>query len=393
MDDAIKYHYPVEELDRMISEISKGATPMLTNDMKMEIALRKKELMAMTEGLTDEEETEFDSIVEEHDALMKKIDEEKRKATKREAAFRPLPPEVQRQLEIDMQTSFVWDDANSSYNKSDSELYEDAVQKDLYQRLSRVRNVYYDAISYRQAILTIREAITFSLKNDYPWMTYEEALQEFNAGKIRYLGNIPKLFMGFGTHQVTDPKILAGIVEGRIQVVDKNDDDQELRRRKKTKHKGPGVKAPYTVIGDQEYDYYKKLHNDGYDTPVSIVLKARSTVFDRLSMPFVSDTAPRERRQPVTFDWLREGAGEEYYRLKHGIPRQSVQSLMQSINEENDGELNQAMMTNMSDFLHELSRPIGQPETYRQMQFAQQQNDRAAEIEKNILDSIRRSNM
>ena len=393
MDDAqIKYHYPVDELDKMILEISKGATPMLTNDMRAEIELRKKELAALTEGLTDDEEEEFDAIVQEHDKLMKKIDEEKRKATKKEATFRQLPEALRRQLEEDMSVAYVWDDPLSSYNKSDEELYADAAQKDLYQRLSRIRNVYYDPISYRQAILTIREAIEWSLRNDYPWMKYEEALADFNSGHIRYLGNIPKLFMGFGTHQVTDPKILAGIVEGKITIIDKNEDDAQLRKKKKKKHKGPGVHADYDIIGDAEYQRMSKLHSDGYDTPISIVLKARSTIFDRLSMPFNPDVQPREVKQPQTFDWLHEGAGEEYYKLKHGIPPQSVQGFMQAINEENGGQLNQAMLSNMSAFLRELGRPAGYQQSYEPM-VDQRRLDQAAEIEKGILDSIRRSNM
>ena len=387
----IKYQYPVAELDRIIAEMEKGARPMLTDLMKQEVELRKRELIAMTEGLDDDEEEGFDEIKSQHDKILEKIEEESRKATKATTQFRPLTKEQEEELEEDISGSYVRDQADSSYNQDDSELYQDQADKELAHRVSRIRNIYYEPASYRQAILTIRDAVITSLQRDYPWMSYQDAVDEFNDGHIKYLGHIPKLFLGFGTKQVTDPKILAGIVDGSITVIDKQKDDDNLRNKRKKKHTGPGVKVDYSIITREERDQALIQYNSGMETPLSVVFKARSTIFNRLSMPFAPQRQQQIQPQIQSFDWLREGAGEEYYRLMNNIPEPSVASIMQSINADNDGQLNQAVMNNMSEFLAAMScsDPSGQYQIPQQDAAVEAE---AASIEATILDNLRRQN-
>jgi hypothetical protein len=248
-------------------------------------------------------------------------------------------------------------------------------------------------LSYRAAILTIKEAIEYSLKHDYPWIkTIEETVQQFNEGKIKYLGNIPKLYLGFGTDQVTDPQILAGIVSGEITVVDKDEEDKELKRKRKERREYKPVQMKYDVVRSNEYQHYVRLHNQGYDTPISVILKSKSQLFDRLSMPFsFSITSQEKKNEPEVFDWLQPNAGEIFYCQQNNIPRNTTSKIISMINSENNNELNQNISSSMHDFIHAWSHPQTQLQTVEDVKPIQQ-SEQAMALEQNLLNSLRMNN-
>lgn len=393
MDDEIRFIHSLKDIDKWIMDEDQGVSMMLTKIQRQEMDLRRKQLIAERDGTDEYEDDEFLDILEEHAKLTEKMEQRNAATHKHDIAFRPLRPNQQKQLEEDMQTSIVRNDADSEYNKTDEELFGDKERRDILQRLSRIRNIYYDPLSYRAAILTIKEAIEYSLKHDYPWIkTIEETVQQFNEGKIKYLGNIPKLYLGFGTDQVTDPQILAGIVSGEITVVDKDEEDKELKRKRKERREYKPVQMKYDVVRSNEYQHYVRLHNQGYDTPISVILKSKSQLFDRLSMPFsFSITSQEKKNEPEVFDWLQPNAGEIFYCQQNNIPRNTTSKIISMINSENNNELNQNISSSMHDFIHAWSHPQTQLQTVEDVKPIQQ-SEQAMALEQNLLNSLRMNN-
>ena len=91
-----------------------------------------------------------------------------------------------KKIEYDMSAVYVREDPNSVYNKDTIDVNMSEERREIMQKLSKLRNCYYNQKDYREAIDVIRQAIELSLKNDYPWMTYEEAVKAFNRGEIEY---------------------------------------------------------------------------------------------------------------------------------------------------------------------------------------------------------------
>lgn len=393
MDDEIRFIHSLKDIDKWIMDEDQGVSMMLTKIQRQEMDLRRKQLIAERNGTDEYEDDEFLDILEEHAKLTEKMEQRNAATHKHDIAFRPLRPNQQKQLEEDMQVSIVRNDADSEYNKTDEELFGDKERRDILQRLSRIRNIYYDPLSYRAAILTIKEAIEYSLKHDYPWIkTIEETVQQFNEGKIKYLGNIPKLYLGFGTDQVTDPQILAGIVSGEITVVDKDEEDKELKRKRKERREYKPVQMKYDVVRSNEYQHYVRLHNQGYDTPISVILKSKSQLFDRLSMPFsFSITSQEKKNEPEVFDWLQPNAGEIFYCQQNNIPRNTTSKIISMINSENNNELNQNISSSMHDFIHAWSHPQTQLQTVEDVKPIQQ-SEQAMALEQNLLNSLRMNN-
>ena len=392
----IRFIHSVSDIDSWILLEDKGMSMMLDKVQKMEMSIRRKQLAAEEYGQDEFEDDEFVDMVEEHAKFTEELEQKNAATHKTDVAFRPLRPNVRKQLEEDMKYSIVLNDASSDYNKTDEELFGDKEKQEIMQKLGRIRNIYYDPISYRAAILTIREAIEYSLKHDYPWLgSYLEAVRQFNEGKIKYLGHIPKLYLGFGTNQVTDPQILAGIVSGEVTIVDREDEEKKLRNNRNRVPYEP-VQMDYTVIRSKEYQEYAKLHNMGIDTPISVVLKSKSQLFDRLSMPFSfvqQQTEKPVKEEDLVFDWSQPNAGEIFYCQEHGINHNTLSNLISMINKENNGELNRNLQTGLQEFLHALAHPTQQSvEQYVNQVQLPQPSDQALALEQSILSAIRQNN-
>lgn len=388
MEENNKYIYPVEELDKIIEQMDKGITPMMSDQMAFEVKLRYKELQ--NELFDEDDEYEDADLIKQKKIMQKHMEKKKREATKNDVIIIKLTDEQKKQLREDMETSIVRPNPNSPYNLSDDVIFSSEERKKIQQKLSRIKNCYYNQYDYVNAINIIKEAIEYSLANDYPWLSKEEAVQQFNEGKIKFsYCNIPKLYVNFQT-QITDPEILKGVVTGEIELRDKSEQPE-----KKPKKDYKPVSCDYNLISDVDFDEMVKYHTRGYDTPVSHIIRSRSTIYNRYSLPTSNRFGVKTNDQePILFDWSRDGAGKEYFNLIHG-KTYTTNDLMRDINADNDGLLNHVVTTNANEFLNSMKNVRAQDDGYTRPDFISsslQVNEQALQVEQNILNAIRANN-
>ena len=386
-----KYVYPVEELDKIIDQMSKGITPMMSDQMQLEVKLRYKELQnELFDG--DDEDIDTEDIKRHNEMMKQHLEEQRRKATKNDVVIIKLSEEQQKQIREDMEVSIVRPNPNSMYNLSDDELYSSEERKVIQQKLSRIKNCYYNQIDYVNAIKILKEAIEYSLANDYPWLSKEEAIKQFNEGKIKFTYcNIPKLYINYQT-QITDKDVLKGIVTGEIELVDRD----ERPQKKKVNKDSEEVAYDYNIIGTTDYENMLKMHVKGYDTPISTIIKAKSTIYNRYSLPTnnrFSLNGNNKNDEPMLFDWTQEDAGRKYFNLKHG-KQYTVNDMIRDVNQDNDKELNNVLNINASEFMRSLKTVNNQQTGYSPaiISTSLQPNPEAVQIEQNILNAIRMNN-
>ena len=397
MDESImdvKFTYPIEDIDRIIQQLEQGIKPFgMTERMKLEVELRKRQLAYLVSDYIDETEEEDDiSLAELHDRMTKEMEQARRKATTQKATFRKLSEAQRKQLEEEMESSVVRCDVTSEYHKSDEALYSDKEHRELMRKLGAVRQQYHDPISWANAMKLVIEGIQYSLKHDYP-MGYEWAVKEFNQGRIKYLfGPIPKLFIGLGTKQITDKAVLKGILNGDVKVLSRDEEKEKFKREKRKR--GNPINVDYGIVSRKEHEEAVRLHNMGYDTPLSAMLKSKSGLFDRLSMPFtIGKTQEPEDDALLQFDWTRDGAGREYYEKKNHIQIDHVAQFIQAVQEANDGKLTQSLGQETRSFLQAINHPEVAANPFQDVYQPLQPSERALEIEKSIMDRIRQSNV
>ena len=386
-----KYVYPVEELDKIIDQMSKGITPMMSDQMQLEVKLRYKELQnELFDG--DDEDIDTEDIKRHNEMMKQHLEEQRRKATKNDVVIIKLSEEQQKQIREDMEVSIVRPNPNSMYNLSDDELYSSEERKVIQQKLSRIKNCYYNQIDYVNAIKILKEAIEYSLANDYPWLSKEEAIKQFNEGKIKFTYcNIPKLYINYQT-QITDKDVLKGIVTGEIELVDRDEKPQ----KKKVNKDSEEVAYDYNIIGSTDYENMLKMHVKGYDTPISTIIKAKSTIYNRYSLPTnnrFSLNGNNKNDEPMLFDWTQEDAGRKYFNLKHG-KQYTVNDMIRDVNQDNDKALNNVLNINASEFMRSLKTVNNQQTGYSPaiISTSLQPNPEAVQIEQNILNAIRMNN-
>ena len=143
MNEEQKYVTPIEELDKIIEQIDMGIEPMMTDQMSLEVKLRYKELQ---NELFDEDDSN-DVDVQRHREMMKEhIAKKKREATKQDVLIISLSDEQKRKLRADMETSIVRSNPNIQYNIPDEKLYSSEELRIVRQKLSRIKNCYYNQI-------------------------------------------------------------------------------------------------------------------------------------------------------------------------------------------------------------------------------------------------------
>lgn len=387
----IKYSIPLDDLDKLVKmKYNEGKSLMIPDALMREVDLRYQEWLHKDDDEDDEdydENDEFHRMLKKHEEAMELIEEQRHSSHSRNIMILELSAEEKQRLEDDMSGVFVRQDPNSTYNLSDEDISDDAERREIYRRLQTVSKVYYTQEDYQNAIEIIREAIEYSLRHDYPWMSFDEALARYKAGKIRYTyAPIPVLYIDYNT-QITDPKILAGIVDGSIQLVDQN---QVPTKKKKRKSKP--VSMEYSVIGPEEHARYVELHNAGWNTPISTILKACSTIYSRYVMPS-SFTALQKQKEkmPETFDWMQPNAGNIYYEMLHDEKTNKSSEIIQALQAANGkGTLSRVLGTSMMEFENGWRPP--QERTFKTISTSLEQNDQAVQIEQNLLNLMRASN-
>lgn len=387
-----KYIYPTDELDSIIKQIDQGITPMMNDQLQLEVKLRYKELR---EELFDEDDDEDEDIVRHRKMMSTHIEQKRREASRNDIIYIELSDEQRQKLREEMRVSMVRDDPNDVYHKSDEELYSSEEKRIIEQKLSRLKNCYYNQVDYVNAMNIIREAISFSLKNDYPWLSYDEAVEEFNKGNIKFTYcNLPKLYINYQT-QITDRDILKGILTGKVTLKDKS---EEKPKKKKTNKNTETVSVDYNIIGENEFNHYARLHSMGYDTPVSTIIKSKSTVYNRFSLPStnrfsINNNNNKNDEDNLLFDWTQEGAGLKYFNNKYNKKYQ-VSDLMRDVNEDNDNMLSHVLNSNANSFLNSMKH-VNNPNYDGRVELystSLEVDPKTVQIEQNILNAIRMSN-
>lgn len=405
MSEERKYLYPVDELDKIIEQMNQGIQPMISDEMMTEVKLRLKEIENNAFGGDPDEDIEMldeDDKVRRRAMLAAQIEKERQKASQHDVIILEISPEQKQKLREQMSTSIVRSNPNLAYNKTDDELNMNVERMKVNEKLKGLKNCYYTQKDWVNAVKIIMEAVDVSLgkygNSDYPWLTYDEAVKQFNENKIRLTYPIPKLYINYST-MVTDKEVLKGILRGDVVIRNKKEDTDNLNRRKKS-GSNP-VSFPYEIVPDTMYGQMCEAHRAGYDTPMSLVIKQADTTYNPAAMPFGNRFGKQQNLNnngvPILYDWTREGAGEDYFNLTHGRKVDTV-DIINFINKENDDLLNAGFSSNVQSFLKSMKRDISRTGGYdytlpNYMQPQQNNsNNAAAAIEQELLASIRMNN-
>ena len=407
------YKYPKDELDKLLEQIHHGIQPLISDDMMMELQIREKEVAMKAFG--DDEGIDIDDplVMKAHqDEIRKALEKERRRASTNDVMVMTISEEQKALIRQQMSVSIVRPNPNDPYNITDDDLYRNKETREIMEKLKGLKHCYYNQADFTNAMTIIKDAIEFSLgktgHGDYPWMSYQEAKNEFNAGRIKFNWcDMPKLIINRIT-PVTDPEILKGVVDGDVMILNRTDDDEDevrkLNRKRNAQYKP--INFEYTIEGENQYNQMVAAHKAGYDTPWSTAIKYKSTSYDPSAMPFASIFGKNlgnniNKNAPLLFDWTKEGAGDEYFNLLHGKKTNS-NDITSILNESNGGIINTVVTRNMNDFLKSMQNVNGLDNSggynYNLPNFMQPTenptrfNEDAAAVERSLLASITMNN-
>ena len=406
-----QYSFPTDELDRILEQMQSGIQVMLSDEMQLELDMRYREKF---EEITGEEYRDDDDDSEsninrlKHQKMMReKIAKDRMKASTKDVIVINISDEKKKEIREQMMTSIVRPNPNDPYNTTDDDLFRDTANKEIMEKLKGIKNCYYNQKDYINALKIIHEAIEFSLgktgHGDYPWLSYPEAVKEYNAGKIKFSWcEIPKLIVN-RVSPITDPEILKGVLTGDVVILNRTEDDDEIKKlnKKKMANYKP-INVDYDVTGENEYNQMQAAHKAGYDTPWSTGIKYKNTSYDPTALPFSSIFSSNKIKQnnvPDLFDWEKDGAGNEYYNLMCG-KKPSANDIAAVLNKDNNNQINPIITRNMNEFLYSMKHTNDNSGGYNYdmpnfIQAAENPNNfnaDAAAIEKQLLASITMNN-
>lgn len=405
-----QYSFPTDELDRILEQMQSGIQVMLSDEMQIELDMRYREKFEEITGeeYRDDDDSESNINRLKHQKMMKeKIAKDRMKASTKDVIVINISDEKKKEIREQMMTSIVRPNPNDPYNTTDDDLFRDTANKEIMEKLKGIKNCYYNQRDYINALKIIHEAIEFSLgktgHGDYPWLSYPEAVKEYNAGKIKFSWcEIPKLIVN-RVSPITDPEILKGVLTGDVVILNRTEDDDEIKKlnKKKMANYKP-INVDYDVTGENEYNQMQAAHKAGYDTPWSTGIKYKNTSYDPTALPFSSIFSSNKIKQnnvPDLFDWEKDGAGNEYYNLMCG-KKPSANDIAAVLNKDNNNQINPIITRNMNEFLYSMKHTNDNSGGYNYdmpnfIQAAENPNNfnaDAAAIEKQLLASITMNN-
>lgn len=389
------FTYDRDEIREIYEKMLKGITIPMNKALKEDIKQYVKLLNTISEDDDDDElagltkEERINHIMERH----------KREATKSDVILLELSDKQKAEIRKGMETSIVRPNPRMQYHKLDEELYDTAEKKEIYTALSRVDKCYYNQHDYVNAINTIIKAIKYSLEHDYPWLSKDEAYDAFNKGEIKFTyKQIPVLYTGWNKI-IEDPKILAGIVTGRIDIID----EKSKKTRKKKEFVIPEGVSNYEhdnikidTVGVNEYNRQYQMHQHGIDNPLSTVIRAEIGTYSRFSLPtnnYFYKSQEQINRQPLVFDWLQDDAGEKYYDIINNTKKDTISDIIDCVYEANDGNIKTNMQGDMESFLNHLRHPekTNQHLLY-ESSLVQSVDPNTVALEQSILQQMRNAN-
>jgi hypothetical protein len=403
LDDDYVYTYDIEEIDEFVDKLNKGIVPTVVDEQMMEdVKHRTAELQRMI--LEDDDDDDMSGMFTESTrakAIQRKIEQNKRKATTEDIMVIKLSDEQKQKIHEEMSTCIVRANHRLKYHKSDEELFDSAERKEIYHRLSSLQKQYYNVNDWREAMKVILDAIDYSVKHDYPWLSQEQAIEAWNKGDIKFTYcPIPQLWTSWTT-MITDPETLKGILSGNITVETSADKVSKAKeRRHRTEREG--VDYDYNVMSDAAFTNMQHYHMNGYDTPISPVIKAMRGTFSRFAIPesnyFFSSTkneesiSPATREKLMSFDWSREGAGKEYFNLLYGN-KETFDDIIDLVAANNDNKLYPSFRADLHEFINSIGKPHQEQQPDQSIYGAlpsdmESVTKREVELEKSIMDQM-----
>lgn len=392
-----EYSIPVSELDAIIEKMNMGIEPFISDIVRKEVEIRKKELMA--EAL-DEDIDEVD--MEEYNRHRAEIrahqEAQKRKATREErGAFITLTRDKYAQLLDEMSTSYVEYNPDCPYHLSDEDLNADAEYLVLKQKMSKLKNCYYNAQDWINAVGIIIQMAKYECMHDYMWLGYtgSKGVEAFNNGEIKINpGVIPKLFIDF-TKELKDPKILADIIKGDTTVITHDIDENKT----KNKVKPNPISYPYEVIHGFEYELHDNMKRRGIDTPINPIINYSSGIFNRTNIiptsPIFSlfNTKTKKSDEVQLGNFLSENGGYNKYNIDNDIKVNAV-DIIREFNKDNNNKLNRSAVDGVNEFVSSLSNTtVVKTQEARSIEnIVDNQNEDVIRVEQGILDAIRNAN-
>jgi hypothetical protein len=200
---------------------------------------------------------------------------------------------------------------------------------------------------------------------------------------------------------ITDPETLKGILSGNITVETSADKVSKAKeRRHRTEREG--VDYDYNVMSDAAFTNMQHYHMNGYDTPISPVIKAMRGTFSRFAIPesnyFFSSTkneesiSPATREKLMSFDWSREGAGKEYFNLLYGN-KETFDDIIDLVAANNDNKLYPSFRADLHEFINSIGKPHQEQQPDQSIygalpSYMESVTKREVELEKSIMDQM-----
>lgn len=347
MKHEYEYKNDVKRLDELVKKVLSGVTPMVDEFTMHEVEIRMHEIYEKT-GLddTDTDGIDIEEMIAETELMKAAVEEQQRKASKKDIIRLTLSNEVKQQIADDMSVAYVRTRV-SSYNEETTELDAGNELKLIKRKLSKLRRGYFHVDDWKHAVDIVFEALEYARKNAYPWMRPEEFDERLKDGSISFNVRLPVLYKDYNT-EIHDPEILKGIYTGTINVIEEEKDDDEFFFDRSTIEWG---NEDYFIISPAEGKYYKDLASQGYDVPTSAMMKGGlNNLYERFVPSSRREIKPTQIRDFFTYQKkMKIGTGGKK------VPY-SPQEIMNKVVESNKN-MNTSISTNIGKVLLQLSQP------------------------------------
>ena len=363
MKNIFNYKYRIEDLNAIVEKRRKGIECMIPQDMMDEVILREKEIALNIKnqigediGLDDEETME---LIKRHNSLIEdEIEKERRNIHAEEFITLDITDDERKEMEELCGTSYVRILPNHPYHATDEELYEDKERREIYARMKKIGNMYYNPTDWRNAMITLMDAWKYSYEHDYPGIP-----DSLKMGHIKLNRQMPKLMLNY-SQIINDEKLLMGILNGDVQCKEMNESSDAVVKYKRPKDdEVEGI--PFDKVGrvvspiESAYESYLARMNVPYSF-ATMAHQLTNPIYARFSTDKIipQNKKPKLNQfgKPITFDFTQPGMGKKAYKIMHNCT-ETVGDFAKSILEANDNKVTAKLSGSvMNDFAHAFNR-------------------------------------
>ena len=343
-----QYQNPLDVLDDYIDKLTRGIMPAAIDEItEKEIEIRMRELAAEVEDIDDADDEEINALISDAKELKAKVQETKRKATRKDIAIFTLSEETKAKIREEMSSSYVRKKP-SVYNTDERTEKDNKEYMILKKRASKIRRCYYHPEDWKAAVDTLLDIVKYDRKN-YPWLTEDAYYQAFWNGNIKLNCICPILYIDYHT-PIKDPLTLLGIYKGEITIEEEPTFDPSERVKLKDDTISMVKVHNYT---EAETDYMQDLASRGFDTPMNIIFKDSHKDLYARFMPSTKKSVNPERLRNY-LSYLQMGSQVKDHDFK---PFEEA-DIISYIHAMNHGTLNTALNSATTKWLTAISSPV-----------------------------------